>query len=129
MICIEIYIVLHITIILTIALMSFRLSTSLHLQCLQIRLPRHQWVGPMYNLGITACNARNVHMSQRDGILQPFRFLFARDAHLRVWVRVSAGESNLTFLFTVGILCHVECYIRQLLCSSIISHNITSIVY
>ena len=51
--------------------------------------------------------------------------------------RVSAalGRSKIrimiegSFLYNVGILFHVECCIRQLRCSSIISCNITSIVY
>ena len=33
------------------------------------------------------------------------------------------------WLYTVGVLFHVECYIRQLWCSSIISFNSTTIAY
>ena len=36
---------------------------------------------------------------------------------------------NLKFLYTTGTLCHVECCIRQLWCSSNILQHITSIAY
>ena len=38
----------------------------------------------------------------------------------RYLVLDEAGKSNLKFFYTVGILCNVECCIRQLWCSSII---------
>ena len=54
--------------------------------------------------------------------------LVRRWGHPQVSLSLSLGVKGL-YLYTVGILCHVECCIRQLWCSSIILYNITSIAH